>query len=84
MVEVSQKDREKPESVVRRFQRQVQGSGTLPKARKKRFLTKKKNKRQQKAEALYKMKIRKEVDKYKKMGIFNEEKLRDIKKRMDS
>ena len=83
MVEVEKKDKETSESLIRRFTRQLQQSGVLPKARKLRFHEKKKTKRQLRDDAIYREKIRKEVDKLKKMGIFDDEKLKDIKKNMD-
>lgn len=82
MVEVQKKDRETSEGLIRRFSRQLQQSGVLPHARKLRFRMKKKTKRQQREEALYKEKVRKEVDKLKKMGIFDEDKLKDVKKKI--
>ncbi len=82
MVEVKQKDKENSDSVVKRFTRQVQKSGVLPKARKRRFRTKDKTKRQKRDDAKYKEKVRTAVEKAKKMGIFDDEKLRDIKKKI--
>lgn len=84
MVEVTKKEKETSDGVIRRFNKQVQGSGKLPKARKKRFFGKKKTKRQTRQDAAYRAKVRKAVDKYKRMGIFDEDKLRDIKKRLDA
>lgn len=83
MVEVEKKDKETSEGLIRRFARQLQQSGVLPKARKLRFREKKKTKRQLRDDAIYREKVRKEVDKLKKMGIFDEEKLKDIKKKID-
>jgi ribosomal protein S21 len=83
MVEVEKKDKETSESLIRRFTRQIQQSGVLPKARKLRFTQKKKTKRKLREEAIYRDKIKKEVDKLKKMGIFSDEKLKDIKKKME-
>lgn len=82
MVEISKRDKETTESLIKRFTRQVQNSGILPKARKGRFLFKDKSKRQKKEEAKYKEVVRTEVDKYKKKGLFDENKLKDIKKRI--
>ncbi len=82
MVEVQKKDKETSESLVRRFTRQVQQSGVLPKVRKLRFHSKKKTKRQLREDAMYREKVKKEVDKLKKMGIFDDEKLKDIKKKL--
>lgn len=82
MVEVEKKDKETSESLIRRFSKQLQQSGVLPQARKLRFRAKKKTKRQLREEAIYKQKVRKEVDKLKKMGVFTEEKLKDVKKKI--
>jgi len=82
MVEVEKKDKETSESLIRRFSKQLQQSGVLPHARKLRFRLKKKTRRQLREEAMYKQKVRKEVDKLKKMGIFNDEKLKDVKKKI--
>lgn len=82
MVEVEKRDKETAEGLIRRFTRQLQQSKVLPQARKNRFFAKKKTKTQVRDEAIYKQKVKKEVDKYKKMGIFDDEKLKDIKKRI--
>ncbi|MFO7807362.1 MAG: hypothetical protein R6V40_02995 [Candidatus Moraniibacteriota bacterium] len=84
MVEVRKKDRETSESLIRRFSRRMQESGVLLRARKTRFIDKKKNKRQKKEEAIYKSKVKEEADKLRKMGIFSEEKFKDIKKKISS
>ena len=80
MVEVRKKDNETSESVIRRFTRAIQQSKILPKVRNQRFFSKKKGKRLVKKDAIYKVKVGKEADKLKRMGIFTEDKLRDIKK----
>ncbi len=80
MVEVRKKDNETSESLIRRFTRAIQQSKVLPKVRNQRFFTKKKSKRVLKQNALYRVKVGKEADRLKRMGIFTEEKLRDIKK----
>lgn len=66
MIEVKKKDRETSESLIRRFSRRIQEGGILVRARKARFRTEKKSKRERREEALYKVKIRKEIDKLKK------------------
>jgi ribosomal protein S21 len=83
MIEVKKKERETAESLIRRFSRRVQQSGVLVHARKTRFRTEEKSKRQKRQEALYKVKIRKEIDRAKKMGKFDEEALKDIKRKME-
>lgn len=81
-IEVKKKDRETAESLIRRFSRSIQQSGVLMRARRKRFLFEDKSKREKRQEALYKVKIRKEIDKLKKLGKFDEEALRNIKRKM--
>ena len=83
MIQVKKKDRETSESLIRRFTRRVQQSGVLITARKSRFRTEEKSKREKRDEALYKIKIRKQIDKLKKLGKFDEDTLRDIKRKME-
>lgn len=83
MIEVKKKDRETAESLIRRFSRRVQQSGVLIRARKTRFRADEKSKREKREEALYKVKIRKHIDKAKKLGKFDEEALKDIKRKME-
>lgn len=82
MVEVVKKDKETSESLIRRFTRRLQQSGVLVKARKTRFRIKDKTKRKVREEALYRTKVKKEVDKLKKLGKFDEEKFKDLKKKL--
>ena len=82
-IEVKKKDRETSESLIRRFSRRVQQSGVLVRARRTRFRAEKKNKREKRLEALYKIKIRKEIDKLKKLGKFDEDTLKDIKRKLE-
>lgn len=83
MIEVRKKEKETSESLIRRFSRRVQQSGVLMRARKTRFLQEEKSKREKRQEALYKVKIRKEIEKLKKLGKFDEDALRDIKRKMN-
>jgi len=83
MIQVKKKEKENAESLIRRFSRRIQQSGILKDARKTRFQSSKKTKRQKKEEALYKNKIRKEIDKLKKMGKFDEEALKRIRKKIN-
>ncbi len=82
-IEVKKKDRETSESLIRRFSRRVQQSGVLLRARRSRFRKDEKNKREKRLEALYKIKIRKEIEKLKKLGKFDEEALKDIKRKLE-
>jgi len=82
MIQVKKKDRETSESLIRRFSRHVHQSGVLLNARKGRFYTKPKSRRQIRESAQYRAKVRKEVDKLKKIGKFDEEALKRVKKKI--
>jgi len=83
MIQVRKKDRENSESLIRRFSRRIQQSGVLMQARRNRFQSDKKSKQKQRDEALYKVEIRKEINKLKKIDRFDNEALKNIKKRMN-
>ena len=82
MIEVKKKDRESSESLIRRFSRKVQQSGVLAQARKSRFRKDEKSKREMREGAMYKIKVRKVVDKLKKMGKFDETNFKNVKKKL--
>ncbi len=82
MIEEKRKNRESAESLIRRFSRRVRQSGVLMQARKSRFRTKGKTRREMIDGALYKEKVRKVVNKLKKMGKFEEENFRNVKKKL--
>lgn len=82
MIQVRKKEKETAESLIRRFSRRVQQSGVLRLVRKQRFHHEEKSRDKRRTEALYKVKIRKEINRLKKFGKFDEDALRDIKKRM--
>ena len=82
MIEVKKKDRETPESLIRRFSRRVQQSGVLVRARKTRFRAEEKTKREMRQGAMYKEKVRKIVGRLKKMGKFDEENFKNVKKKL--
>ena len=84
MIEVKRKDRETSESLIRRFGRRVQQSGVLVRARRTRFKNEEKSKTEKRQEAIYKVKIRKEIDKLKKIGKFDEEALKRIKLKLNA
>lgn len=83
MIQVKRKERETAESLIRRFSRRVQQSGVLRQVRKMRFRAEEKSRDKRRDEALYKVKIRKEIDRLKKLGKFDEDALRDIKKKLN-
>lgn len=82
MIEVKRKDRESPESLIRRFSRKIQQSGVLMRARKTRFRTDEKSKRELREGAMYKVKVRKVANKLKKMGKFDDQTFKNTKKKL--
>ncbi|HRY82297.1 MAG TPA: hypothetical protein P5232_01120 [Candidatus Moranbacteria bacterium] len=82
MIEVKKKDRESSESLIRRFSRRVQQSGVLVQARRSRFRRDEKSKREKIAGAIYKEKVKKVVNRLKKMGKFDEENFKNVKKKL--
>lgn len=82
MIEVKKKDRESSESLIRRFSRRVQQSGVLVQARRSRFRAEDKTKREMRQGAMYKEKVRKIVSRLKKMGKFDEENFKNVKKKL--
>ena len=82
MVEVVKRDKETSESLARRFSHSLQQSKVLIKARKTRFWTKKKTKRQLVKDALYREMMKNEIDKLKKRGKFDEENFKDVKRKI--
>ena len=82
MIEEKRKNRESAESLIRRFSRRVRQSGVLMQARRSRFRTKDKTRREMISGAMYKEKVRKVVGRLKKMGKFDEENFRNVKKKL--
>ena len=82
MIEVKRKEKETPESLIRRFSRRVQQSGVLVHARKGRFRKDEKSRREMREGAMYKAKVKKVVDRLKKMGKFDEETFKNVKKKL--
>ncbi|MDQ1284577.1 MAG: hypothetical protein QG620_925 [Patescibacteria group bacterium] len=82
MIEVKKKDRESSESLIRRFSRRVQQSGVLMQARRGRFRKDEKSKREVRERAMYKEKVRKVVSKLKKMGKFDDQNFKNVKKKL--
>jgi ribosomal protein S21 len=71
-VEVKRKEKEPVGSLLRRFTRRVQQSGVLLSARRSRFYTKPKTKRQIKASALRREQLRIQRREMMKMGLLEE------------
>lgn len=82
MIEVKKKDKETSENLIRRFTRRVQQSGVLVNARKSRFRKDKKTRREVRIGAMYRAKVKKVVDNLKKMGKFDEETFKNVKKKL--
>ena len=83
MVYVYKKDdRETTENMIKRFTRRVQQSGVLMHVRKNRFDVPEKSKTARRKEALYKNKMRKEVEKLKKLGRFDDDAFKELKKKI--
>ncbi len=82
MIEVKRKDRESSENLIRRFSRKVQQSGVLVQARKSRFRSEEKSKRELRQGAMYNSKVRKVVDRLKKMGKFDDANFKNVKKKL--
>jgi ribosomal protein S21 len=82
MIEVKKKDRESSESLIRRFSRRVQQSGVLVQARRARFRKDEKTRREMIDGAIYKEKVKKIVNKLKKMGKFDDETFKNVKKKL--
>jgi len=72
-IEVKKKEGETTRSLLRRFSRRIQQSGILIRARRARFREKEKTKREKRASALRRIKIVREKEKLRKMGLLEEE-----------
>ncbi len=72
MVQVTRKDNEGTESLLRRFSRKVQQSGVLLQARKVRFHERKKNRRKVREEAQRRKELTTERDRLIKLGEIDE------------
>ena len=76
MVEVKkQKEGESFDSLLRRFNKRIVGSGLLLQARKVRFLQKPKSKNIRRASALHRKRIKDKIDYLRKSGQLKEEQL---------
>jgi ribosomal protein S21 len=73
VIEVKKRERENPRSLLRRFTRRIQQSGILIRARKARFREREKTKRERRDSALRRVRIGKEKEKLRKMGLLEEE-----------
>lgn len=73
VIEVTKKPGENTKSLIRRFTRRIQQSRVLINARKQRFLEKEKSKRDRRASAVRRVRVGKEKEKLRKMGLLEEE-----------
>lgn len=81
MIEVRRRNNESSESLLRRFSKRVQQSGSLLRAKKRRFYEPPKNKRELRVDALRRQAVRAERELLRKMGKLEEhdEKRRGIR-----
>lgn len=75
-------ERETTENLIKRFTRRMQQSGVLMHVRRNRFDNAPKSKIARREEALYKNRMRKEVDKLKKLGRFDDDSFKELKKKI--
>lgn len=68
MIEVKRKEGESSNAFLYRFTKKMQQSGLLKESRRKRFFTKKPNKRALKEAALYRIEKKKEIERLRKLG----------------
>lgn len=72
-------EKETSDSLIKRFTRRIQQSRVLMEVRKERFETGKVSKVKRRNKALYNKKMKKEVDKLKKVGRFNPDSFKELK-----
>jgi len=72
-IEIKKQQGETTRGLIRRFSRKVQQSGVLIRARKDKFHEKEKTKRERRDSAVRRVKIGKEKEKLRKMGLLEEE-----------
>lgn len=73
VIEVRKRQRETNRGFLRRFSRRIQQSRVLIRARKRRFRKKAESKRQRRESTLRRIKMAKENEKLRKMGLLQEE-----------
>jgi len=71
-LEIFKQERETSQSLVRRFQKRIQQSGLLLRARKIRFRQRRKSEQMKKRAALRREELKKEYEKLKKLGKISE------------
>ncbi|MDP3794364.1 MAG: 30S ribosomal protein S21 [bacterium] len=73
---IKRQENETTGSMLRRFTRTVQQSGTLVKARRVQFYNPPKSKREKRLSALYRQRVRKERERLQKLGVIDEEEIK--------
>ena len=68
MVEVTKKDRETPTSMIRRFSRRMQQSGTLLRSRKLRFFRRRPSRTQRRDAAMRRIEKQRDYERQAKLG----------------
>lgn len=81
MLEVRRKDGESFEALIRRFTKKTIQSGKILQAKKVRFYTKPKSKREQKDSALRRQEVNSKMEYLKRIGKFDETVLKRKKRR---
>ncbi len=75
-------ERDSTDNLVKQFTRRVQQSGNLKQVRQERFAQKPKGKTARRKEAIYKNRISVRIERLKKLGHFDNNALKDLKKKM--
>ncbi|MCK4635775.1 MAG: 30S ribosomal protein S21 [Candidatus Moranbacteria bacterium] len=75
-------EKETTDGLIKRFTRKVQQSGVLMHVRRNRFDNGTQSKIKRREEALYKKNMKKEVDKLKKLGRFDNDAFKELKKKL--
>jgi len=68
MIQVKRKEKETTGSLLRRFSQRIQQSGILLRAREIRFYKNLKSKRQKRVDALRRERVKREIERLKKLG----------------
>ncbi len=82
MVYIKKNEREGDESLIRRFSRKMQQTGILRHVRATRFHQRPVGKNTLRSTAMYKQRMHKGVERLKKMGHYNPEAIRELRKQI--
>ncbi len=75
-------EKESADGLIKRFTRRVQQSGELMQVRRGRFSQKPKTRSERRKDAVYRSTISKKIDRLKKIGHFDDQALKELKKKM--